>query len=313
MVQVVAEYLGRDARNLPLGAGVNSYSRSEEPCPFRSGHCDKIQRGQVPVCSLRDAETSQLWIVCSHRLCSSAPRHMPLTEYQWGIVRSIVDVVAMEAPASASVGVQREARIRRNPGVERSDDSRADFLVAFFDTKSGEVLNNPRPLIIEIQGGGETSNTGIMTRHVQGWETKTQSAPLTVPLSGVGVIETNAWRRQQEQFLFKGSVATRSNARFVFAIGDRLFDKIFRHVERPRSISQGGGWNLAIVAFSEDPNGCGTDGSLRLAPDPARTLFTDFSAFTNQLINQGQYDPKLLDGEYAMESGSTYVVDSSSA
>lgn len=300
MSEKVAEYFGLDvSKKSPLP--INSIGKPSVPCPFRNGDCLKLAKGQVPVCSVKSPKSGSLWIVCEHRLCASTPKTSPLTAYQISVLKHIIETVEPNLPSNVFPVVQREGKIRRNPGSGNSDDSKADFLVHFVDN-SGAIDPRFRPIVLEMQGGGETSNTKTMSNHVREWERGKTGIKIDDPISKVSSIETNAWRRQQEQFLFKGSVATKSNARLVFAVGARLYDKLISNLtSAPSPIPAAGGWTLAIIAFDEAKNGqsaVGTAGSIQLAIDTSKTLFTDFGSFARALTDQGSFDPKLFQGEF---------------
>lgn len=305
MSESVAEYLGIDvSRFKPLP--IVSTTKPEQPCPFRNSSCVKLRKGQAPVCSVRNPKNG-LWIVCEHRLCSSTPKDLPLTDYQREILELIADTVVPNWRDVADVAVKREGRVRREVGVNRPDDSSADYFMVFLDPGTERQHPSLKPVILEMQGGGETSNTKAMTNHVKAWEAN-QLVDIDAPTS-ISSIETNAWRRQQEQFLIKGSVATRSNGKLVFAVGSRLYDKLMSNLtSSPTEIGVRGGWTLAVIAIVEDPNGVGTGESIRLGIDPKRTLFTDYGSFARSLTDQGQYDPELFLGEYVTLDGKTIVL-----
>lgn len=300
MGQVIAEYLGWRTDGQASIPKIDSTIKQIVPCPFRDSTCVKAQKGQAPVCSLRDSKTNELWIVCEHRLCATSPKDSRLTTYQQMILKMVADVVAPNHLQEVQIAVQRESRVRRTVGKERSDDSRADYLMTFLDNQN--LMAHPRykSIILEMQGGGETSGTQKMTAQVRSWEKSNDpnTNSLTSPL-GIGVIETNAWRRQQEQFLFKGSVVTKSNGKLVFAMGARLYDKILGNFSSPPSaIDVSGGWSLALLGFIEDNQGASTEHSIGLSIDPKRTLFTDYHSFSRALTDQGTYDPELFLGKY---------------
>lgn len=281
---------------------VDSNASPDFPCPFRSTSCVKLRKGQAPVCSVRSPKDDSLWIVCEHRLCSSTPKNVPLTSYQTEILRMIADTIAPQWSGNSRVAVQREGSVRRRPGQNSPDDSSADYFMVFVDGESSELHPRFKPIILEMQGGGETSNTKAMSNHVKDWENGLADK-LDMPVQ-VSSIETNAWRRQQEQFLIKGSVATRSNGKLVFVVGARLFDKLMSNLTSPpTTIDVDGGWTLAVLGIVESEGGVGTGSSIRLGIDPSRSLFTDYGAFARALTDQGQYDPELFFGNYVTLDG----------
>lgn len=301
MAEKVGEYLGKD---ISIGSpkGFDSDSKVEADCPFRSTPCVKLKKGQAPVCSVRSPKDESLWIVCEHRLCSSTPKEAKLTKYQIAILEMIADAIAPNWRKVSRVAVQREGSVRRRPGQNSPDDSSADFLMVFLEKDRDELHPRLKPVILEMQGGGETSNTKAMSSHVKSWE-KDPRVKLSQPMP-ISSIETNAWRRQQEQFLIKGSVATRSNGKLVFVVGARLYDKLMSNLtSSPTKIEVEGGWTLAVLGLIESDSGVGTAESIRIGIDPARTLFTDYGAFARSLTDQGQYDPALFLGNYVTLSG----------
>jgi hypothetical protein len=306
MSQRIAEYLGVELKPGGLLPLVDSSSQPQVLCPFRDGSCVKAQKGQVPVCSLRDSDSDELWIICEHRLCATTPKSSRLVPYQVEILCLVLDAVVPGWPDKARPAAQREARVRRTSGVQSSSDSKADFLIVFRDLMDDKESSTLENLIIEMQGGGETSNTKRMTEVVRNWEklgdsTADSLRELQIP---VAPIETNAWRRQQEQFLFKGSVVTRSGGRLVFAMGARLYDKVMNNLKaKPSEIPIAGGWTLALLGFIEDSEGVQCGDSLALSIDPERQLFTAFDSFVRSLTEQGEYDPNLFVGEFQTFDG----------
>jgi len=219
----------------------------------------------------------------------------------------IADAIAPNWRSYARVAVQREGTVRRRPGQNSSDDSSADYFMVFLEKDSDELHPRFKPIILEMQGGGETSNTKAMSNHVKLWEKDSRvSLDQQMPISS---IETNAWRRQQEQFLIKGSVATRSNGKLVFVVGARLFDKLMSNLTSiPTKIDVEGGWTLAVLGLVESGTGVCTGKSIPIAIDPGRTLFTDYGAFARSLTDQGQYDPELFVGNYVTLDGKSVSV-----
>lgn len=301
MSQFIAEYLGvavKAGNRLPL---VDSRTKPVVQCPFREGACAKAKKGQVPVCSLRDSNSSELWIVCEHRLCATSPKNTLLSPYQIEMLELVVGTLLPRRNEGGMLVVQREARVRRVPGRNQSGDSKADFLAIVVDSDTSKPFEGSPRFIIEMQGGGETANTQKMTKLVRKWERRGNPDPggLLTEAADSNPIETNAWRRQQEQFLIKGSVITRSSGKMVFAMGARLYDKVMGNLTSPpRPIGVGGGWTLALLGFVESASGVGTTKSLRLAIDPNRMLFTDYGGFVRSLTDQGSYDPELFKGKF---------------
>jgi hypothetical protein len=222
----------------------------------------------------------------------------------------IVKTVEPDLSDELEAVFMREGRVRRTPGSQNSDDSKADFLVRFVNKETGKATASVAPFVLEMQGGGETSNTGIMSRYIQKWEADPHSMKIDAVLP-IGSLETNAWRRQQEQFLIKGSVASKSKGRLVFAVGTRLFDKLMSNLTSPPvPIDARGGWTLAIIGICESPTGAGVKSmnSVGLDVDKTRTIFTDFGSFARALTDQGQYDPELFNGDFVTRDGRTVTL-----
>jgi hypothetical protein len=302
---IVAEYLGvrtDNPQNPP--SAIDSQSKPDVSCPFRDGGCSKAAKGLTPVCSIKDASSGQVWIVCEHRLCATQPRNAKLNEYQRTVLSQIGELVFPGVPEN-EIAIRREARVRRTPGQNRSDDSKADYLMVQVDSKSGNQVSGSRGVILEMQGGGETSNTQLLSNQVRKWEKSGVFSDLVSPV-GIRDIATNAWRRQQEQFLFKGNVAHRSNGRLVFVMGEILYDKVMGNIQnKPAPITLSGGWTLALLGIVEGngTNAFSTGESLSFEIDINRTLITDYGAFARALTDQGQYDPELFHGEFETLGG----------
>jgi len=302
---VVAEYLGVRTDN-PLNPpiAIDSTTKPIVECPFRAGGCSKAAKGLTPVCSIKDASSGQVWIVCEHRLCATQPRNSKLNEYQKSVLIQIGNLAFPGIPES-EIAIRREARVRRSPGKNRSDDSKADFLMVNIDPISGNQRSGSRGVILEMQGGGETSNTQLLSNQVRRWETSQNLTDLITPV-GIRDIATNAWRRQQEQFLFKGNVAQRSNGRLIFVMGEILFDKVMGNIQnKPSPINLEGGWTLALLGIIEgdSPKSFKARNSLAFEIDTNRTLITDYGAFSRALTDQGHYDPELFHGEFETLDG----------
>lgn len=213
MAVTVAEYLGVDVQGAAPIDPV-SYSETATPsCPFRDGQCDKVAQGLKPICSVRDGG-GELWISCRHRLCATSPKDKPLTQYQVDVLLQISQTLFGSHLAASDIAVRREVPVR----TEGRSPSYADYvMIPKASAAPGDfVRRNLGPVVLEMQGGGETSNTGSLTSQVDTWE-KTASPRTTISIlkttvSNVNTIEANAWRRQQEQFLYKGNVAVNSHA-----------------------------------------------------------------------------------------------------
>jgi hypothetical protein len=308
----IAEYLGIDVENgthiFPAIGGKNS----NVPCPFRQGDCDKVSKGNKPVCSVRDG-SGTLWIVCQHRLCATAPKDSSLTDYQVNVLLAIGKTIWVDDARKEDIAVKREAPVR----TAGRSDSRADYVMVptphlVARDKSGSI----GPVVLEMQGGGETSNTGVLTRMVETWENEpnchTNLATLVAQAPSVGTIEANAWRRQQEQFLYKGNVAVNSFGRLVFAVGSKLYDYLMNNLAATSMQDlRSANWTLALVGISEDRSKAsgsfGTGESVHLKIDESRLLFTSYQKFVQALTNQGGSDPQLFTGDFTLLDGKPFT------
>jgi hypothetical protein len=307
----VAEYLGIDVENGNQIFPALSGSATSVPCPFRDGVCDKVSKGNKPVCSVRDG-SGTLWIVCQHRLCATSPKDASLTDYQVDVLLAIGRTIWVDDAQKDDVAVKREAPVR----TDGRSDSRADYVMVptprlLSRDKSGSI----GPVVLEMQGGGETSNTGALTKLVERWEKEPNCendlTMLVAQAKSVGTIEANAWRRQQEQFLYKGNVAVNSFGRLVFAVGSKLYDYLMNNLAAtPMQDLRNANWTLALVGVSEDraksKGSFGTGKSIHLKIDETRLLFTSYPKFVQALTNQGGSDPQLFSGYFIQLDGTTF-------
>ena len=175
MAVIVAEYLGvRTDTGIHITPHViNKTSAAGTPtldCPFKNSHCDKAIKGYKPICSIRDAESGNLWIVCPNRLCSSHkgnkknPIH--LNEHQKLFLHSVAKEIYNPQIHRDEVLVKREVPIP----VTKDSDYSADYVMWRKNPQSVTEFNPDRPIVLEMQGGGESTNTGELTRHISKWE-----------------------------------------------------------------------------------------------------------------------------------------------
>lgn len=310
MTVSVAEYLGQSVTSDLVIKPVVAEKGDVVPCPFREGPCDKIVRGKKPVCSVRDG-SGTLWIVCEHRLCATSPKQAPLTNYQIDVLMAVAKTIWGVQLDRSEIAVRREVPVR----TEGRSPSKADYvMVPTPQLRSREPQVAFSPVILEMQGGGETTNTGALSKLVTKWELEFDNAPtneqLSRPITKVSPLETNAWRRQQEQFLYKGNVATHSSGRLVFVVGAKLFDLLQRNLANTTMINlRDGNWTLALIgvseASSESVTKFGVQNSVQLEIDSTRLLFTSYADFVQALTRQGGIDPQLFKGEFTNLDGST--------
>lgn len=160
-------------------------------------------------------------------------------------------------------------------------------------------------VVLEMQGGGETSSTGAITRHVDKWE---QDPNITNEMLRrkvkAGTIETNAWRRQQEQFLVKGNVTIQTGGKLVFAVGTLLYDYLIKKIEYANlNDLRDYDWSMCIVAFKEDTSAINHKKSIPLVVDNDKKLFTSYSSFVRALTDQGSPRPEIFLGKFESLAG----------
>lgn len=297
MAVVVAEYLGiRTDKNfniVPIIISKNDSGLNKPiiPCPFKNSHCDKAKRGDKPVCSIRDLATNKLWIVCQHRLCATQKgnKRSPilLNEHQKQILHSVAKEVFSPSISRNDVLVDREVPI---PVTQDSDYS-ADYVMWRRSAELDSTFNPHRPIILEMQGGGETTSTGDLTKHITEWERG--NAKLTTPVSKTAPLVTNAWRRQQEQFLVKGNTAMLTGGRIVFCVGSMIYDYLMPRLTKTTIFPdlKNANWTLALLTFIEDLDedvfNESAPYSIPLKIDKENSLFTNYGFFVQAITNQG--------------------------
>ena len=210
----IAEYFGqRTDISSTVIQPVTANSRVKK-CPFMDKNCAKISKRLKPVCSVRK-HNGDIWIVCRDRLCSTN-KTIPLIGYQKNMLLGIAKEVFSSEVEKENIFIKREVRIP----VVGSSNYNADYVMSIQKYK-GE-LRGPKNVVLEMQGGGETSNTGSITRHIDVWEAlKNKTNSFLSQDVNAGTIETNAWRRQQEQFIIKGNIASQTGGGIVFCVGSR--------------------------------------------------------------------------------------------
>lgn len=294
----IAEYLGQ---RCDINGHIKPIRDSgPQSCPFMCAPCSKVAQRNEPICSVRKGGT--LWITCRHRLCSTK-KNIPLHDYQKNILYQIAQILYGSEIKLDKILVKREMRI---PNVANQALS-ADYIMCRLNSTNG-----PNKIILEMQGGGETSNTGVMTRHIREWvKSKTpKNKFLRVHLPSVNTIENNAWKRQSDQFLIKGNIAVQTGGRLVFCVGSLLFDYLWERI-KGHSLQnlRDHNWTLALIGFKEDTSSSPTKGPVPLIIDKKKLLFTNYSSFVQILTNQGGPCPEMFQGKFESLAGDQIVLD----
>lgn len=295
----VAEYLGIRTDSTKVIQPISDlHTKPKLPCPFRNAHCLKTAKGQQPVCSVTDTR-GQLWIVCEHRLCATTPKTALLNDHQKNMLHMVAKSVYGEDTEQSSILFKREEPIP----ITATSDYKADYIMWVDKPPKQSPFGSARACIVEMQGGGETSGTEKLTAHLKNWASKshTDNEFIRTP-ANAGPLVTNAWRRQQEQFLVKGSVATLTGGRMVFCVGSLLYDYLIQRLTTTNLVDlKEHNWSLALLGFAVDnsatPPSCAPH-SIQFKIDEQRSLFTNYFSFVQALTNQGMPQPKIFAGIY---------------
>ena len=266
--------------------------------------CAKISKGLKPVCSVRK-RNGDIWIVCRDRLCSTN-KNIQLAVYQKKILLAIAKEVFSQEIENRNILIKREAKIP----VVGSSSYHADYIMSI-QNFHGE-LRGPKNVVLEMQGGGETSSTGSITRHIDLWEAKKNKTNefLSQEVSA-GTIETNAWRRQQEQFIVKGNIASQTGGGIVFCVGSPLYDYLWQRVSTARlNDLRNHNWSMCLICIIEDKNEDPKPGPIPLKINTEKVLFTNYITFVQTLINQGEPYPAMFAGTFETLDGETVELNS---
>lgn len=288
----VAEYLGQ---RTDIDTPVITPVTHKMNCPFTHNNpCIKSGRNRNPVCCVRK-EDGTLWIVCQHRLCSTK-KDLALCSHQTQILLDIACHLYNTDFNPKDIIVKREVPLKATGETEY----KADYIMAF--KKKDSHTPGPDKLIVEMQGGGETSGTEKMTDVLANWkQSSNPTNELLRSLSGASPLPANAWRRQQEQFIVKGNIAMQTWRGYgiAFCVGTILFDYLKGKIdfESLPDLHQHN-WTLALVGIKEDVSQTRTPGPIPLIVDEERLLFTNYQTFVHALINQGLPSPEAFVGDF---------------
>ncbi len=299
----VAEYYGFrtdvDSPIAPISIPEKDQSWIDEGsipvCPFSAGNvCKKAKSKNEPVCSVRNKD-GDLWIACSERLCATK-KDKPLCKHQQDILLDIARHIFSKDLSLDDVCVKREESL----AVVDGTSYHADYIMT---TRSGRISSpGPDRVILEMQGGGETTNTGSLTKQVKAW--KNMSSPNNNVLrngTSASPLITNAWRRQQEQFLVKGNIAMKTwkGLGLVFCVGTLLYDYLLARLKDANLQNlKNYYWNLALIGIEENKDNAPTEGPIPLRVDESRLLFTNYQTFVQALINQGSPSVGAFEGTF---------------
>lgn len=309
----VAEYLGiRVDGVIPIVPFSPQHIGHIPPCPFRNHVCDKVKRGNKPVCSVRN-ESGHLWIVCQYRLCAPSPKDAPLNDHQIDVLRTVAKTIYSPQITDAEILVKREVSIRVTDNSQYS----ADFVMWRLNPQQTSPFNPDRAILLEMQGGGETTGTGQITSHINDWEIDPNRTNQSLAENTTAApLPTNAWRRQQEQFLVKGNVAMLTGGKMVFCVGSILYDYLILRLTTVNLVDlRTANWTLALLTFDEDtspnpsPRPACAPHSIPLKLDPTRCKFTNYASFVQALTNQASASPELFTGHYDCLAGGHHDIN----
>jgi len=299
----IAEYFGK--RTDVLTPVIEPVTRAsiDKICPFMYKDCAKISKNLKPVCSVRK-RNGDIWIVCRDRLCSTN-KGIPLIDYQKNMLLTIARDVFSPNIQKEHIFIKREANIP----VVGSSSYHADYIMSIKNFP--DELRGPKNVVLEMQGGGETSSTGKITSHVNAWEKKKNrtNAILSEEIKA-GTIETNAWRRQQEQFIIKGNIASQTGGAIVFCVGSPLYDYLWQRVSTAKlNDLRHHNWSMCLICVEEDKEKQPQPGAIPLKINSSKVLFTNYITFVQTLINQGEPYPAMFAGTFETMDGEAVEID----
>ncbi len=294
----IAEYLGQRTE---FSQSITPIKGNSDLCPFNGFPCRKITSAdrKAPICSLRRNE--ELYIVCEERLIST--KIEKITSYQQEKLLEVSQYIYNPYIQPVDIGIKSEVSIKI---PNKRGAYKADFVIKLLNNTI-ETLS-PRGAIMEVQGGGETSNTGNMQRHITNWENGNLShSQLTDNLPNVGPIQNNAWKRLQDQIFIKTAIAKHQGYGFIACIGSLLYEQINFKLQNIKNL-QNQKWELAFITFIEDKSKPITPGAIPLKIEPEKTLFTTFDEFVFAIQNQGVLVPNIFTGIFYDLLGNQIIV-----
>ncbi|MBE5851303.1 MAG: restriction endonuclease [Lachnospiraceae bacterium] len=298
----VAEYFGQ---RTDLDEPVIQPKTEEDYCPFSSGNiCKKLKSHNPPVCSVRRSDGT-MWIVCSDRLCNTK-KDIPLCDHQKHILYKIAQNLFSHEVTAEDVCVKREERLNVVEGTKYN----ADYIISLSSGRSD--YSGPDRLVLEMQGGGETSNTGKITSLIARWANDfNRTNEMLRSDTDASTLETNAWRRQQEQFIVKGNIAMKTWKGYgiAFCVGTILYDYLMNKLASANLPNlRDYNWTLAIIAIKEDNSVPPRPGPIPITVDESRMLFTNYQTFVQALINQGEPSLDAFRGEFINLNNETVII-----
>jgi hypothetical protein len=260
----VAEYLGQRTDNEAFDIIPSDFGGDITPtCPFSGVACRKLdsRKPQYPICSVR-IQDGRPFIVCSDRLIPSKARALsPAHIAALGAVAQVV----FPGVNAGDIGYKRQVSVTFAPKRRLV----LDYVLQIAPTTNYE--QGPKKVILEVQGGGETSSTGVITAHIANWSAlqpptnkflarsldatyirelypQTKGKSVSVP----GIIPNNAWKRQLDQVLKKAVLTRHFSGGLALVMGEVLYDYVKSTL--PVGREHFPGWEIALLGISETPS-----------------------------------------------------------
>ena len=306
----IAEYLGQrtdiETQNI---IPTSLEGRPVPTCPFSGGACTKLDNTKPnhPVCSVR--MNGEVFIVCSNRLIPAQATNV--TSLHISSLNSIAQCIFPGVSA-------------RNVGYRRQLGVSGLFLDYVLRVKNPSSELKPNKVILEVQGGGETSSTGTITRVIEKWIS--QENPTNEFISkqlnaknireifdgqkqnSPGIIPNNAWKRQLDQIVKKTPIAMHFGGGFAIVVGQLLYKYITSKSVKIRQ-SYFDEWEVAIIGVKEDEYLPKAPGPIPITVVSNSTfmLFSDFMAAIQDFdINDEMASP--FNGEYTALDNSRFLL-----
>ena len=215
-------------------------------CPFMGGPCSKLKgkKSYHPVCSVRTTN-GQVFVVCQDRLIPAKTRL--LTSFH---ITALASISQFLFPGINDDDIGYRKQVGVTIGVSKKNRVTLDYVLSIRDGVPFDA--GPRQVILEVQGGGETSNTGTISRQVEEWmqQQPRSNAFLRRNVSNVNPIPNNAWKRQLEQGLRKATLAAEFGGAVALVMGDYLYQYVRGSVGVGGPFKQD--WQFALINIKEE-------------------------------------------------------------
>jgi hypothetical protein len=275
----IAEYAGRRVDS-PRGLQMLDRAGATLGCPFSGGACSKLSRsnGQHPVCSLR--VNGDLYPVCTDRIIPAKSERQSQDHL---VVLGQLAEALFPGVDPKSIAFKRQVslspknRDSAGEGKTRATKLFLDYLL----TVNPPVVQAGRTMaFVEIQGGGETSNTGTITKFLDSLVGNPDAARLIQSLpAGANPIPNNAYKRQLPQLIEKAVLAKSFNGGAALVMGTYLYDYVLQRV--PLRGQWYPDWEVSLVEVTEDPKLIGDNFGLRVNRSAFGSMADLLSAWTS--------------------------------